>query len=129
MLKMKHGEPKDTRPMTRLLCRLMLGLMICFGSAAAAEASCRVPQPPAMAFPNQGGSCPSGYYSSGNSCTPSGSSARYAFFNGDGSCPSGYYSSGNSCVASSDSACHAFFNGGGSCPSGYYSSGNSCVSS
>ena len=93
------------------------------------QAACKDPAPRPSAFANPGGgSCPSGYYSSGSACTPSGSSTRYAFANpGGGSCPSGYYSSGNACVAVSDNSCNAFFSGGGSCPSGYYSSGKSCV--
>ncbi len=110
--------------------RILAVVLITFSLVASAYASCRNPQPHASGYANPGGgSCPSGFYSSGNSCVPSGSSARYAFANpGGGSCPSGYYSSGNSCVASSSNSCHAFFNGGGSCPSGYYSSGKSCVS-
>ena len=109
---------------TGLLKLIPLALMM--GPLSLAQAACK-PAPMAVGFANQGGSCPSGYYSSGNSCVPSGQGAPYAFFNAGGSCPSGYYSSGNSCVANSADACHAFFNGGGSCPSGYYSSGNSCV--
>jgi len=94
-----------------------------------AQAACKDPAPRPSAFANPGGgSCPSGYYASGSTCSPSGPSARYAFANpGGGSCPSGYYSSGNNCVASSDNSCNAFFSSGGSCPSGYYSSGKSCV--
>ena len=105
----------------------LIALAILMGSLFPAVAGCNIPAPMAAGFANHGGSCPSGYYSSGNSCVPSGQNAPYAFFNGGGSCPSGYYSSGNSCVASANSACHAFFNSGGSCPSGYSSSGNSCV--
>lgn len=95
---------------------------------AAPSIACQNPAPRSSSFSNQGGSCPSGYYSSGNACVPYSGSSNYAFYNAGGSCPSGYYSSGNSCVAYSASSCHAFFNSGGSCPSGYYSSGNSCVS-
>lgn len=96
-------------------------------SITSVYANCEISAPKAMAFNNDNGSCPSGYYSSSNSCVPSSSSSSYAFLNESGSCPSGYYSSGNSCVASSSNSCHAFYNGAGSCPSGYYSSGNSCV--
>jgi hypothetical protein len=46
----------------------------------------------------------------------------------NGSCPSGYYASGNYCVASSGSSKNAIPRNG-SCPSGYYASGNYCVSS
>jgi hypothetical protein len=71
------------------------------------------------------GSCPSGYHSSGNYCTPSSSSARFALPS-VGSCPSGYHSSGNYCLASSDSAKAAVIKSG-SCPSGYHSSGAYCL--
>jgi hypothetical protein len=79
--------------------------------------------PPAAPLPRDG-SCPSGYYSSGNYCVPS-TSARFALVR-RGSCPSGYYSSGNYCVASSDDS-HLAILRAGSCPSGYYSSGDYCV--
>ncbi|MEY3474400.1 MAG: hypothetical protein RL087_858 [Pseudomonadota bacterium] len=72
------------------------------------------------------GSCPSGYYASGNYCLPS-NGARPAMHR-NGSCPSGYYASGNYCVASSGSSKNAIPRNG-SCPSGYYASGNYCVSS
>lgn len=113
--------------MNALWLHKLLFLTLMLGILSLAHAACNTPAPRAAGFANLGGSCPSGYYASGNSCVPSGANAPYAFYNAGGSCPSGYYSSGNSCVASSSSACHAFFNGGGSCPSGYYSSGNSCV--
>lgn len=72
------------------------------------------------------GSCPSGYYASGNYCVP-GSNARFAIER-NGSCPSGYYASGNYCVASSNSS-KTVIHRSGSCPSGYYASGKYCVSS
>lgn len=113
--------------MTKLKCiSVVIGFTATFSSISFAV--CQNPAPRASGFSNQGGSCPSGYYSSGNSCVPYSGTSNYAFYNQGGSCPSGYYSSGNSCVAYSVSSCHAFYNGGGSCPSGYYSSGNSCVS-
>lgn len=90
--------------------------------------ACQNAVPKASSFSNQGGNCPTGYYSSGNACVPYAGSSKYAFYNAGGSCPSGYYSSGNGCVAFSPSSCHAFYNFGGSCPTGYYRSGNSCVS-
>ena len=71
------------------------------------------------------GSCPSGYSSSGNYCTPN-SSAKFAIAK-VGSCPSGYSSSGNYCLAGSN-AKHAIQKVG-SCPSGYSSSGDYCLSS
>jgi hypothetical protein len=86
---------------------------------------------PAQAAPTpqplaRSGSCPSGYFSSGDYCVP-GQGARFALAR-NGSCPSGYFSSGNYCVASSDSSRLAVPRSG-SCPSGYFSSGNYCVSS
>lgn len=70
------------------------------------------------------GSCPSGYYASGEYCVP-GSSARFAIAR-SGSCPSGYYGSGNYCVASSSQSKLAIPRRG-ACPSGYYASGDYCV--
>ena len=72
------------------------------------------------------GSCPSGYYASGNYCVP-GNSARHALQR-SGSCPSGYYASGDYCVASSERSGLAIPRSG-SCPSGFYASGGYCVSS
>ena len=83
-----------------------------------------VAAPPAQPLPRDG-SCPSGYYSSGNYCVPN-TNGRYAISR-NGSCPSGYYSSGNYCVASSDSS-KLVIHRKGSCPSGFYASGNYCVS-
>lgn len=71
------------------------------------------------------GSCPSGYYSSGNYCAPT-QNAKFAIIK-IGSCPSGFYSSGNYCLASSDNSKLAIPKVG-SCPSGFYSSGQYCVS-
>ncbi len=84
-----------------------------------------VAAPPATPLAKDG-ACPSGYYASGNYCTPT-ASARFAVPK-DGACPSGYYSSGNYCLASSDASRLAVPKLG-SCPSGYYSSGNYCVGS
>ena len=71
------------------------------------------------------GSCPSGYHSSGNYCTPSSSSARAALPH-VGSCPSGYHTSGGYCLASSNSSKTAIVKSG-SCPSGYHTSGAYCL--
>lgn len=71
------------------------------------------------------GSCPSGYYTSGNYCVPSSANAKTAIIK-EGSCPSGYYTSGGYCVANSESAKQAIPKSG-PCPSGYYTSGNYCV--
>jgi hypothetical protein len=108
--------------------KLIMAILL-ISSSFLTQAACKEPAPRASAFANPGGgSCPSGYHSSGSACSPVGSSTRYAFANPDGgSCPSGYHSSGKACVAVSDNSCNAFFSGGGSCPSGYHSSGKSCV--
>lgn len=81
--------------------------------------------PPAQPLPRDG-SCPGGYYASGNYCVPN-ANGRYAISR-NGSCPSGYHSSGNYCVASSDNSKLAIHRKG-SCPGGFYASGNYCVSS
>jgi hypothetical protein len=75
-------------------------------------------------LPKQG-SCPSGYHTSGNYCTPSSSGARPALPK-IGSCPSGYHTSGDYCLASSASAKPAVPKTG-SCPSGYHTSGDYCL--
>jgi len=95
-----------------------------------AVAGCLAWPSPGVASPTpqpvaRDGSCPSGFFSSGDYCVP-GSGARFALAR-KGSCPSGYFSSGNYCVASSDSSKLAVPRSG-SCPSGYFSSGNYCVS-
>ena len=47
------------------------------------------------------GSCPLGYYTSGNYCVPSPSSLTRPAIERDGpSCPLGYYRSGNYCIKS-----------------------------
>jgi len=102
--------------MTNRMKWLLLVLIWVLGSAVAAP-----PPQPVI----RDGSCPTGYYSSGNYCVP-GSNARFAIER-DGSCPTGYYSSGKYCVASSD-ASKTVIQRSGSCPSGFYSSGNYCVS-
>lgn len=43
------------------------------------------------------GSCPAGYYSSGNYCVPASGTTRIAIPK-VGACPMGYYSSGKYCV-------------------------------
>lgn len=46
----------------------------------------------------------------------------------NGSCPGGYYATGNYCVASSNTT-KAAIPRSGSCPGGYYATGNYCVAS
>lgn len=71
------------------------------------------------------GSCPSGYYASGNYCVPNPNAK--AAIEKSGSCPSRYYSSGAYCLAT-ETATHAIPKQG-QCPSGYYASGSYCISS
>jgi len=110
--------------------RVCVAFLLCLFCGLAA-AGCRFPTPAAVPFDKGSArdSCPSGYYSSGSICSPSGSSAKFVLIkpsSGSG-CPSNYYSSGSFCVADSQ-ACHAFLNPSGSCPSGYYRSHPWCVS-
>lgn len=86
--------------------------------------------PPALPLPvtallRQGGSCPSGYATSGDYCLP-GSEARYALARTDGSCPTGYAISGNFCLASSSSSRYAMPRFG-TCPTGFTSNGGYCL--
>ena len=81
--------------------------------------------PPPQPLPRDG-SCPTGYYASGQYCVP-GTGARFAIAR-RGSCPGGYYASGQYCVASSEQSGLAIHRAG-SCPGGYYASGEYCVSS
>jgi hypothetical protein len=78
--------------------------------------------PSAQALPKTG-SCPGGYSTSGNYCSP-GHNSRFAVLK-VGSCPSGYATSGNYCLAGSE-ARHAVQKVG-SCPSGYSTSGDYCL--
>lgn len=98
----------------------LLGLPVLSGMLSTAMAA---PPPQPLI---RDGSCPSGYYASGNYCVP-GSNARFSIER-NGSCPSGYYASGKYCVASSNNS-KTVIHRSGSCPSGYYASGKYCVSS
>jgi hypothetical protein len=70
------------------------------------------------------GSCPSGYSTSGNYCSP-GKTAHFAVEK-TGSCPSGYSSSGDYCLAGATSK--FAIPKTGSCPSGFSTSGSYCLS-
>jgi hypothetical protein len=80
---------------------------------------------PVTALVRQGGSCPSGYATSGDYCLP-GAEARYALARTDGSCPTGYAPSGNFCLASSSSSRYAMPRYG-TCPAGFASNGGYCL--
>ena len=96
---------------------LTLALWVAHAGPARAE--------PAAAPVPKVGSCPSGYSTSGNYCTP-GSSARFALPK-VGACPSGYSTSGDYCLAGSNA--RLALPKAGSCPSGYSTSGDYCLSS
>ena len=105
----------------RLRCHNFVGYagLACLGLGLAHAA----PPPQALL---KSGSCPTGYYASGQYCVPN-NNARFALAK-DGSCPTGYFASGQYCVASSDKS-RAAIPKSGSCPTGYFASGNYCVSS
>lgn len=84
-------------------------------------------QQPVQPLPKVG-SCPLGYYSSGNYCVPSRSNSTRGAIEKSGSCPLGFYSSGNYCVSTPSNSRQAIPKVG-PCPLGYYSSGNYCVQS
>jgi hypothetical protein len=84
-------------------------------------------QQPVRPLP-KAGSCPLGYYSSGNYCVPSSSgNALGAMEKTGGSCPLGFFSSGNYCVSSPSNDREAIQKTGNSCPLGWYSSSGYCV--
>ncbi len=107
-----HARP------VKLTAWIVSGVFALFSALSLAQA------PVAQPLAKQG-SCPSGYHSSGNYCTPSSSSARAALPH-VGSCPSGYHTSGGYCLASSNSSKAAIVKSG-SCPSGYHTSGAYCL--
>ena len=109
---MEHMHKRSTPP-------LIAWLLIAIAMTAASNAT-HAQQPLSKV-----GSCPSGYHTSGNYCTPSSPNAKPAIAK-VGSCPSGYHTSGNYCLASSNSAKPAVIKSG-SCPSGYHTSGAYCL--
>jgi hypothetical protein len=110
--------------MSTTLNRKALNRLLVAALAAAPLAPAWALQPQPM--PKQG-SCPSGYSQSGNYCSPSSSSARFAVPK-VGSCPSGYSQSGDYCLASGPNSRLAVPKVG-SCPSGFSQSGDYCLSS
>ena len=76
------------------------------------------------------GSCPLGYYSSGNYCVPSSSgNTRGAIEKSSSSCPLGFFSSGNYCLSNLSNEREAIQKTGNSCPLGWFSSGSYCLKS
>jgi len=70
------------------------------------------------------GSCPSGYSSQGNMCSPN-ANAKPAIPR-SGSCPSGWSTQGNYCLANSANPKNAILRSG-ACPSGYSQQSNYCL--
>ena len=58
---------------------------------------------------------------------PSGGGNTRGAIEKSGSCPLGFYSSGNYCLSSPSNNREAIQKTGNSCPLGYYGSGNYCV--
>ena len=106
---------------SRLLHSVAAVTLACLAWAGIAQA-----QLPAAIPLAKKGSCPSGYSTSGQYCSP-GSNARFAVPK-VGSCPSGYHTSGDYCLASSANSKLAVPKAG-SGPSGYHTSGDYCLSS
>ena len=69
------------------------------------------------------GSCPSGYFTSGEYCVP-GRNARFAIEK-RGACPSGYATSGAYCLAGANA--RPAMPKVGTCPSGWFTSGRYCL--
>lgn len=103
----------------RILRSVVVLTIACVAGAAHAQL------PAAMPLAKKG-SCPSGYSTSGQYCSP-GSNARFAVPR-VGSCASGYHTSGDYCLASSAGSKLAVPKVG-SCPSGFHTSGDYCLSS
>lgn len=101
---------------------LLLSLPIALGTISLVRAGQPVRPLPRL------GSCPLGYYSSGDYCVPSRfSQTRGAIEKVGSSCPIGFHSSGNYCLSSSGNDREAIQKLGNNCPLGWYSSGAYCV--
>jgi hypothetical protein len=97
----------------------MRAVVILISLCLAAQAAAQQPLP-------KRGPCPSGYWNSGDFCTPAEDAAPA--IPRHGSCPGGYWSSGDYCVGDRRDAKPAVANPkGGSCPSGWRRSGGACV--
>jgi len=100
-------------------------LLIAAGMLLSAGAA--LSQQPVRPLPKVG-SCPFGYYSSGNYCVPNKSGNTSGAIEKSGnSCPFGFYASGNYCLSSPGNEREAIQKTGNSCPFGWYSSGSYCV--
>jgi len=101
---------------------LVVGLVLLVPSALQAQ------QPVRPMVRN--GSCPMGYYGSGEYCVPSSSSGtRGAIEKSGNGCPMGFYSSGNYCLSTPSNEREAIQKVGPGCPMGWFGSGNYCVKS
>jgi hypothetical protein len=102
-------------------------LLIAFGVLIATSSV--LAKQPLRSLPKVG-SCPLGYYSSGNYCVPSASDNTLGAIEKSGnSCPLGFYASGNYCLSSPTNYREAIQKTGNSCPLGWFSSGSYCVKS
>jgi len=86
-------------------------------------------QQPVRPLPKTG-SCPVGYFTSGQYCMPGRSQAvRGAIEKHGSSCPVGFFSSGNYCLSHGTNQREAMRKLGPSCPTGWLTSGSYCVKS
>ncbi len=109
-------------PTPALLALVAAAMATAFAAPAAA-------QQPLRPLPKLG-SCPVGYFASGEYCVPSsGRSTRGGIEKVGNSCPVGFFSSGNYCLSGRDSTPEAIHKTGRSCPIGWFSSGDYCLKS
>jgi hypothetical protein len=105
----------------------LLGLVAV--AAATTTAAPGAAQQPLRPLPKVG-SCPIGYFASGDYCMPGGGrSTRGGIEKVGSSCPIGFFASGNYCLSGRDSSPEAIHKTGSSCPIGWFSSGRYCLRS
>ena len=105
-----------------------LGLCLGLGADLIAPPALQAQQPVRPLVRN--GSCPMGYYGSGEYCVLSSSSGtRGAIEKSGNGCPMGFYSTGNYCLSTPSNQREAIQKMGPGCPMGWFGSGNYCVKS
>ena len=120
----RFGSTAATGP--ALAQRLALGLAVSLVLLAPSALQAQQPVRPLV----RNGSCPMGYYGSGDYCVPSSSSATGGALEKSGNgCPMGFYSSGNYCLSTPSNQREAIQKVGPGCPMGWFGSGNYCVKS